>query len=138
MGYNATIHAKDDGVQDSLGRDTWQPVKSTNGALHVTGAAGGLTAADIEVTTWTATTATLTAATSGTVLAANADRIRFNIYNPTAAVLYLRGAAGAASATVFTWVVPAGAQYISDPFEYAGEIRGFSTPGGDIYVSEGV
>lgn len=37
MGMNATIHAKDDAVQDSLGRDTWQPVKSTNGALHVTG-----------------------------------------------------------------------------------------------------
>lgn len=40
MGMNATIHAKDDAVQDSLGRDTWQAVKSTNGALHVTGAAG--------------------------------------------------------------------------------------------------
>ena len=36
MGQNATIHAKDTAVTDSLGRDTWQPLKSTSGALHVT------------------------------------------------------------------------------------------------------
>mgnify|MGYP003480015543 CR=1 FL=1 len=37
MGLNATIHAKDDGVLNPLGDPTWQPLKSTDGALHVTG-----------------------------------------------------------------------------------------------------
>jgi len=106
--------------------------------LSAEGGSAGLTAADIEVTTWTTTAPSLSAATSGTLLVANADRIRFTIYNPTGSVLYVRGAAGAASATDFTWVIAANAQFRSDPFEYAGEIRGFSTPGGSIYVSEGV
>ncbi len=101
-------------------------------------AGGGLTATEIEVTTWTASAPSLTAATSGTLLAANADRIRFAITNLTAAAVFVRCAAGVASATVFTIYIPAAAQYMSDPFEYAGEIRGFSTPGGAIYVSEGV
>ena len=51
MGQNATIHAKDDAVQDSLGRDTWQPLKSTSGALHVTSATNEVSTPASAVTT---------------------------------------------------------------------------------------
>lgn len=77
------------------------------------------------------------AATTSTVLTtADSGRIRFTIYNPTAAVAYCRKAASAASATAFDFVIPAGESYFSEPFEWAGEIRVYSTPGGTFNFSQ--
>jgi len=89
-------------------------------------------------TTNTPTQVVLAAATSNTLKIATSGRIRFVIYNPTAAVLYVRKAAVAASATVFDIVIPAGGSYFSNPYEWAGEVRAFSTPGGTINFSESV
>lgn len=89
-------------------------------------------------TTITPTQVVLTAATSAALKTATTGRIRFVIYNPTSSVLYVRKAASAASATAFDFIVPASGSYFSDPYEWAGEIRAFSTPGGTINYSESV
>jgi hypothetical protein len=111
------------------------PVKIVGGTA---GVGTPVNVATVGETTNTPAQVALTAATSGALSTATAGRIRFTIYNPTAAVLYVRKAAAAASATAFDFVVPAGGSYFSDAYEWAGEVRGFSTPGGTINFSQSV
>ncbi len=112
------------------------------GVQSVQGVTGGtpINTATAGETTNTPTQVVVPAAgvVGNTLHVATPARIRFTIYNPTAAVLYVRKAAIAASATVFDLVIPAGGSYFSDAYEWAGEIRAFSTPGGTINYSESV
>jgi hypothetical protein len=89
-------------------------------------------------TTNTPTQVAMTAATSTVLKTATTGRIRYTIYNPSAAVMYVRKAASAASATAFDFVIPAGGSYFSDANEWAGELRAFSTPGMTANYSESV
>jgi hypothetical protein len=106
----------------------------------VQGITGGtaLTTQTLGETTNTPTQVAMTAATSTVLKTATAGRIRYTIYNPSAAVMYVRKAASAASATAFDFVIPAGQSYFSEANEYAGELRGFSTPGMTANYSESV
>jgi uncharacterized RDD family membrane protein YckC len=71
------------------------------------------------------------AAATSTVLAlADPNRTSFSIYNSTTAIAYVRKGAAAASATSFDFVIQPGAMHTSDSFEWTGELRIFSTPGG--------
>jgi hypothetical protein len=78
----------------------------------------------------------LVAATSGTLLAANANRVRAIISNPTSATLYVRKSALACSATVFDIAIPAGGVFTSDPGEWTGGYTGYSVAGGTVGASE--
>lgn len=82
----------------------------------------------------------LTASTSATLLAANASRIRFTIYNTLATALFCRKAASAATAAAggYDFVVPPLGLWVSDVKEYAGEIRGICATAGSVNVSESV
>jgi hypothetical protein len=91
-------------------------------------------------TTNTSAAVTLTANTSATLLAANASRIRFIISNPLATTLFVRKAASAATASAggYDVAVPSGGSYISDAYEYAGQIRCICATAGDVGISEAV
>lgn len=83
----------------------------------------------------------LSANTSAVLLAANANRVRFRIHNPLASDLYVRMASSAPTAAAggYDFVVPAnGGQYLSDPLEYSGQLRGICATAGSINVSESV
>lgn len=91
-------------------------------------------------TTVTPAAVTLVAATSNTLLAANTARVRFRIINPLATTLYVRLAASAATAVAggYDIIVPSGTEYVSDPYEYLGQIRGICATAGDVGISESV
>lgn len=91
-------------------------------------------------TTVTPAAVALSASTSAVLLSANANRVRFIIGNPLATDLGVRKAASAASLTAggYDFIVPAGTAYVSDPFEYLGELRGFCATAGSVNVSESV
>ena len=106
-------------------------------AASIAGIAGGTSA---DETTVTSSAVALSANTSGTLLAANASRIRFTIYNPLATTLYVRKAASAATASAggYDIAVPSLGTYFGDAYEYAGEIRGICATAGNVAVSESV
>lgn len=92
---------------------------------------------DKPTTTATISTPTLSAATSGSILALNASRRGATIYNNTGADLFVK-LGTAASQTSFTTKLVAGAYY-EVPFFYTGIIHGFATlaPGAStILVTE--
>jgi hypothetical protein len=76
-------------------------------------------------------------ASSVTVLASNASRKSAEIYNDSAATLYLLLANDTASSSKFTAKLPAGAFFIV-PFGYTGIVVGIwsSAPGGFARVTE--
>lgn len=94
-------------------------------------------------TTVTPAAVTLVALTAKDLKAASATRIRLSIYNPLATTLYVRKATFAASpATVsaggYDFIIPPGATWVSDPYEWAGGYNGICATAGDVNVSESV
>lgn len=94
-------------------------------------------------TTNTPAAVTLVASTAKNLLAASATRLRATIINPLATTLYVRKATLAASpATVaaggYDFIVPPGATWVSDPYEWAGGYNGICATAGDVNVSESV
>jgi len=82
----------------------------------------------------------LTASTDATILAANASRITFTIYNPLATPLFVRKAGSAASATPgnYDFIVGPSGMYISRPYEWTGALHALCATAGQINVSESV
>lgn len=75
-------------------------------------------------------------ASSGTILAANANRIGATVYNDSTQVLYLLLGTGPASSTVYT-VQMAAAGYYETPFGYTGVITGiWASANGSARVTE--
>lgn len=94
-------------------------------------------------TTSTPAAVILVASTAKDLLAANTDRIRATIYNPLATTLFVRKATFAGSpATVsaggYDFVVPAGAIWISDAYEWSGAYNGICATAGSVNVSESI
>ena len=94
-------------------------------------------------TTNTPVAVTLVASTAKNLLAANATRIRSTIYNPLSTTLFVRKATLAASAATvsdggYDFIVPPGATWVSDPYEWAGGFNGICATAGNINVSESV
>lgn len=91
-------------------------------------------------TTVTPAKVTLSSNTSATLLVANANRIRFIVNNPLATSLYVRKGAAVATAAADgnDVAVPAGGSYVSDAYEYAGQIRCICATAGDVGISESV
>lgn len=84
-------------------------------------------------TTRTAVSAT----TSTTVKDANAGLRGWVLFNDTASDLYVLAGSGVASATNFTWKVPA-AQHLQEPASdaiYIGPLQVYSVPGGNVNVT---
>lgn len=99
--------------------------------------------AAVQETTATPVAVTLVASTAKDLKAANATRIRLTIYNPLATTMFVRKATFAASrATVsaggYDFIVPSGATWVSDPYEWAGGYNGICATAGDVNVSESV
>jgi hypothetical protein len=97
-----------------------------------------------ETTNTPATPVVLSAATSGTLKTATTGRITIRLFHLSTSPVYLRKADSPANATTaFDDVIPASdgitpSWWESDPYEWAGEIRGYSVPGTTVYVSESV
>lgn len=84
---------------------------------------------------------TLVASTAKDLKAASATRIRLTIYNPLATTLFVRKATLAASAATvsaggYDFIIPSGATWVSDPYEWAGGYNGICATAGDVNVSE--
>lgn len=106
-----------------------QPVKLAYGAASdatlVPADAKGLSVLVTNLVAGTVTASNVNdAAVDTQLLAANANRKFFSIYNDSSSFLYVRFSSSAASATAFNVPMPAGAYYESGPFVYTGEIRG--------------
>lgn len=114
--------------------------------LYVASAtAGGTTIkpATTPETTNTPAAVTLVASTAKDLLAANANRIRGTICNPLATTMFVRKATLVASAATaspggYDFIVPPGATWVSDPYEWAGGYNGICATAGDVGVSESV
>lgn len=94
-------------------------------------------------TTATPAAVTLVASTAKDLKAASATRIRLTIYNPLATTLFVRKATLAASAATvsaggYDFIVPSGATWVSDPYEWAGGYNGICATAGNVNVSESV
>ena len=63
-------------------------------------------------------------AASTSLLAANASRKRFIIVNDSSAKLYVGYGASAVTTTDYSIPIAAGGSYVSDEYEYSGELRG--------------
>lgn len=105
------------------------------------GVTGGSLAA--QETTVTPAGVTLVASTAKDLLAANSSRIRAVIYNPLATTLFVRKATLASSAATvaaggYDFIVPSGATWVSDPYEWAGGFNGICATAGDVNVSGSV
>jgi len=89
-------------------------------------------------TTATPSTVTLSATTAGLLLQGNMNRMRFAIYNPTSANLYIRLGNALVSATAgqYDYVVPTNQWIQSDLGEWPGSVYGYSVGGGTFNVSE--
>ena len=100
---------------------------------------GTVKAAGTETTVTPAAVA-LSANTNATLLAANANRIRFIVSNPLATSLFVRKSASAttASAGGYDFAVPPGGTYISDPYEYLGQLTCLCATAGSVGISESV
>jgi hypothetical protein len=134
MSFNPQYKATPDTVSE--GQRSTGTIDST-GALRVNISSSG------PETTSTPVAVTLVANTAKDLLAANASRVRFSIANPLATTLYVRKATLAdnpatASAGGYDFYIPSGAQYISDPKEWAGGLNGICATAGDVNVSESV
>lgn len=74
-------------------------------------------------------------ATSVTLLASNADRIKFIMYNDSTQDCYVYYQGAAASTTDFTWLMPAGSTL--EEWHYTGEVRGiWSSASGSMRITE--
>ena len=94
-------------------------------------------------TTVTPAAVTLVASTAKNLLSANPDRIRAVFVNPLATTLFVRKATLAASAATvsaggYDFIVPSGATWVSDPYEWSGGYNGICATAGDVSVSESV
>lgn len=128
-------------VHLSLGTD-FVEVSAANPLPVTSVGAAGQSLAGTE-TTNTPAAVTLVASTAKDLLAASATRIRATIINPLATTLFVRKATFAASpATVSTggydFIVPPGATWVSDPYEWAGGYNGICSTAGNVNVSEAV
>ena len=86
----------------------------------------------------TATKSNVTSvATSTTLLASNANRRGFIVYNESTSILRLSFGATVASATSYSVAIPANSSYVGDVPLYTGEIRGiWVTANGAARVTE--
>lgn len=135
MGYNATIHAKDDAAQDSLGRDTWTPVKSTSGAMHVTSAAGTALIGKVDHSTTGIGSGVTTVTTAGTdvVLAASTAAKWITVQAQTDNSGFIAVGASGVDATVATGtgVLLAAGETLSMPIDNLADIYIDSTVSGE-------
>ena len=135
MGQNATIHAKDTAVTDSLSRDTWQPVKSTSGAMHVIGAAGTALIGKVDHSTTGIGSGVTTVTTAGTdvVLAASTAAKWITVQAQTDNSGFIAVGASGVDATVATGtgVLLAASETLSMPIDNLADIYIDSTVSGE-------
>lgn len=118
-------------LTDTQLRATPVPVSGTIAVTQSTSpwAAKELRAATTSVTSVSGTT------TSTTIVASNANRLSYSVFNNSSASLYLRKGSGAASSSDFSVKLLPGGYYEND--EYTGDIKGiWDTANGAALVTE--
>lgn len=110
----------------------------TDGSYRVT-VLGGSTGTFIPIDPVRATTSTNSSvagsASSILLLAANASRKQYSIYNDSTAILYMLEGPGTASTTNYTWKIAAGGGWIND--EYSGSVQGiWASATGTAHIRE--
>lgn len=112
-------------MANRMGPNDWRSASPVDDDGHATWiqrvqtvtASGGVGSGTTALTSVDSTTV------SGTILAANANRLGALIFNTDANALYILLGSGTASATNLSWSIPASGQY-QVPFGYTGVIVG--------------
>ena len=108
--------------------DEWVPNNVSSGATTSSSSGGASTGTPTSVVAAVADTA---------ILAANANRKTFTVFNDSTANLYLLVGAGAASTTVYTVKMAAGSYYECPYPGYTGQVRGYwDAANGNARVTE--
>lgn len=108
---------------------------AADGSYNVTVVGGKIVAATYEAANAT-TTSVAGSASSVTLLAANANRVAYSVYNDSTAILYLlEDNSAAASSSNYTLQVAPGGMWIND--EYTGKVVGiWASATGNARITE--